>query len=89
MSPSPIIIRLIKSMRIRWVQQVTHMGQQINAHNILVGKSEGKRHLGKLRCRWEDNIKDHREAGWGGMGWIGLDQDRNQWLSLMTTVMNL
>jgi hypothetical protein len=34
----------------------------------LVGKPEGKRPLGRLRCRWEDNIKMNlREIGWGGM----------------------
>jgi hypothetical protein len=26
-------------------------------HEMLVGKPERKRLLGKLRCRWEDNIK--------------------------------
>jgi hypothetical protein len=42
-----------------------------------VGKQEGKRPLGRLRCRWEDNIKmDLREIEWGGMDWIDLAQDR-------------
>jgi hypothetical protein len=37
---------------------------------ILVGKSEGKRPLGRPRRRWEDNIRmDLRER----MGWYGLD----------------
>jgi hypothetical protein len=49
LSPSPIMIRMIKSRRIRWVQQVAHMGQKMNAHSILVEKSEGKRPLGRLR----------------------------------------
>jgi hypothetical protein len=57
---------------------------------ILVGKPEGKRPLGRPRCRWEDNIKmELREIGWGGMGWIDLDQDRDQWRALVNTVMNL
>jgi hypothetical protein len=31
----------------------------------LVGKPEGKRPFGTLRCRWEDNIKmDFRKVGW-------------------------
>jgi hypothetical protein len=35
---------------------------------ILVEKPEGKRPLGRPRCRWVDNIKmDLREIGWGGM----------------------
>jgi hypothetical protein len=37
-----------------------------------------------------DNIKmDLREIGWGGMDWIDLAQDRDQWRALMNTVMNL
>jgi hypothetical protein len=27
------------------------------AYNILMGKPEGRRPLGRLRRRWEDNIK--------------------------------
>jgi hypothetical protein len=38
------------------------MKQMRNAYNILVGKPEGKRSLGRLRHRWEDNIRmDRRE----------------------------
>jgi hypothetical protein len=42
-----------------------------------VGKSEGKRPLGRPRCRWEDNIKmDLHEVEIRDMDWIGLAQDR-------------
>jgi hypothetical protein len=42
-----------------------------NAYRILVGTPEGKRPVGRPRCRWVDNIKMVlREIGW--MGWIGL-----------------
>jgi hypothetical protein len=38
----------------------------------------------------EDNIKmDLREIGWGGMDWIHLAHDRDQWKVLVNTVMNL
>jgi hypothetical protein len=61
-----------------------------NAYRILVGKPEGKRPLGRLRRRWVDNIKmDLREIGWGGVDWIDLAQDRDQWSALVNTVMNL
>jgi hypothetical protein len=54
-----------------------------------VGKPEGKRSLGRPRRRWEDNIKmDLREIGMGGMDWIDLAQDTDQWRVLMNTVMN-
>jgi hypothetical protein len=61
-----------------------------NAYKILVGKPEGKRPLGRPRCRWVDNIKmDLREIGWGGMDWIDLAQDRDRWRALVNTVINL
>jgi hypothetical protein len=57
---------------------------------ILVGKPEGKRPLGRPIRRWMDNIKKNiREIGWGGMDWIDLSQDRNQWRELVNTEMNL
>jgi hypothetical protein len=66
------------------------MGEKRNAYRILVGKPEGKRPLGRRRRRWEDNIRmDVRDLGWGGMDWIDLAQDRNQWRALVNTVMNL
>jgi hypothetical protein len=55
-----------------------------------MGKSEGRRPLGSPRRSWVDNIKvDLREIGWGGMDWIALAQDRDQWRALVNTVMNL
>jgi hypothetical protein len=45
------------------------MGEKKNAYRILVGKPEGKKPLGRPRCRVTDNIKvDLKEIGWGGMG---------------------
>jgi hypothetical protein len=49
-----------------------------NAYRILVGKPEGKRQLGRRRCRWVDGIKvDLRDKRWGCMNWIDLAQDRD------------
>jgi hypothetical protein len=63
--------------------------EKINSYKILVGRPEGKRTLGKPRRRWLDNIKmDLREIGWGGTDWINLVQDRDQWRTLVNTVMN-
>jgi hypothetical protein len=37
-----------------------------------------------------DNIKmDLKGTGWGGMDWIDLAQDRDQWRVLVNTVMNI
>jgi hypothetical protein len=55
----------------------------------LVGRPEGKRPLGRLRRRWEDDIKlDLREIGIGGTNWIQLAQERIQWRAFLNTVMN-
>jgi hypothetical protein len=59
---------MIKSRRMRWAGHVACMREKRNAYRILVGKPEGKRPLGRLRHRWEDNIEmDLREIGWGSM----------------------
>jgi hypothetical protein len=60
------------------------------AYNILVGSPEGRRPLGRPRCRYEDNIKmDLREIGFVGVNWIDLAQDRDRWRAIVNTVMNL
>jgi hypothetical protein len=42
---------------------------------FFVGKPEGKRPLGRLRHRWEVNIKvDLGAVGWDGVDWIHLAQ---------------
>jgi hypothetical protein len=49
--PSIIIIRIIKSGRMRWAGHVARMGEKRNAYRTLVGKPERKRPLGRLRHR--------------------------------------
>jgi hypothetical protein len=53
----PIIIRIIKSMRMRSAGHVARMGEKRNVCRLLVEKPEGKRPLGRPRRRWIDNIK--------------------------------
>jgi hypothetical protein len=65
------------------------MGAMRNVYKILVGKPEGSRPLGRLRRRWEDNIKmDLREICLGVVDFIHLAQDRDQWKAFVNMVMN-
>jgi hypothetical protein len=56
----------------------------------LVRKPEGKIPHGSSRRRMENNTRiDLREIGWKGVDWIQLARDREQWRSLVNTIMNL
>jgi hypothetical protein len=84
------IIRIIKSRRMRWAGHVARMGEKRNVYRLMVGKPEGKRPLGRPRCRWIDNIKMViLEIGLNVVDWIGLAQDRYRWRALVNSVMNL
>jgi hypothetical protein len=50
------------------VCMVARMGEERGVHRVLVGKPEGKRPLGRPRCRWEDNIKMDSQKVGGGRG---------------------
>ena len=87
--PSPNIVRVIKSRRMRWAGHVARMGEEREVYRVLVGKPEGKRPLGRPRRRWVDNIgMDVQEVGCGYVDWIGLVQDRERWRTLVSAVMN-
>jgi hypothetical protein len=61
-----------------------------NSYRLLIGKSEGKKQIGRPRRRWVNNIKmDLGEIELSGMHWIDLAQDKDQWRDLVNTVMNL
>jgi hypothetical protein len=84
---SPSIIRIMKARRMRWAGHVAQMG---DAYRLLVVKPEGRRPLGRSRCRCFDNIRmDFVEVGWGDVDWIGLTQDRDRWRALVNSVLNL
>ena len=86
----PNIVRVVKSRRMRWAGHVARMVEGRGLHRVLVGRTEGKRPLGRSRRRWEDNIKmDHQEVGRGCEDWMELAQDRYRWRALVSTVMNL
>jgi hypothetical protein len=85
----PNIIRQVKSRRLRWVGYVACMEEESNVYKVLMGKTEGKRPLGRLWHRWEDGVRmDLREIGWKSLEWIQLAQDRDWWQALVNMVMN-
>ena len=53
---SPNIVGVIK-WRMRWAGRVLRMGEERRVYRVLVGKTEGKRTLGRPRRRWVDNIR--------------------------------
>ena len=72
----PNIVRVVKSRIMRWEGRVVSMGEGRGVHRVLVGKTEGKRTLGRPRRRSEDNIKmDVQEVGGGvrtGWSWLRI-----------------
>jgi hypothetical protein len=55
---SPIIIRMIKSRRMRWVCSTNE--EKRNIYRILVGKPEAQRPVGRQRGRWVNSMKMDR-----------------------------
>jgi hypothetical protein len=66
------------------------MEEKRKVYNVLVGKPEGKRPLGRPWRRWENGIRmDLREIGLEGVDWIRLAQDRDRWRDVVSAMMNL
>ena len=69
----PNIVRVVKSIRMRWAGHVARMGEGRGVHRFLVEKPEEKSPLGRPRRRWEDNIKmDLPEVGGVETRWSWL-----------------
>jgi hypothetical protein len=67
--PSPSLIKVIKSRKMRWAGHIARMG---NAYRILVGKAEGKNH-------WVDQDV----GGWTISKWILEEYDEMVWIGLI------
>jgi hypothetical protein len=62
---SPNIIRVIKSRRMSWAVHIARMRDVGGAYRIVVARSVGKRPVGRLRCRRENNINiDLQDVRW-------------------------
>ena len=55
---------------------MAHMGEGKGVYRVLVRKPEGKRPVGRPRCRWEDNIKmdlqEWEEVVGTGWSWLRI-----------------
>jgi hypothetical protein len=49
----------------RWLRHVARIGERIGTYRVLLGNPEGNSYFGRLRRRWENNIKmDLKKIGW-------------------------
>ena len=93
--PLPTTLRLLSlslstNTSTNYNSHVARMGESRGVFRVLVGKSEGKRQLGRPRHIWEDNIKmELQEVRCGCMDWIELAQVRDRWRAFVKEVMNL
>ena len=62
----PNTVRVVKSRRMRWAGHVARIVEGRGVYRVLVGKSEGKRPLGRPRRRWDG-------SSGSGRGLWGLD----------------
>jgi hypothetical protein len=73
----------------RLAEHVALMGDIRDAYRVSVGRSDGKRPLGRPRHRWEFYIMmDLQEVQWGSMDRVELARDRDRWRLLVNVVMN-
>jgi hypothetical protein len=69
---------------LRWASRVAIMEEGRSAFKMLIGKSRGRRPLGRPRRRWEDNIRmGLKEIGINTRNWVDSTQDRNYWIALV------
>ena len=71
---SPNIIRVIKSRRMRWAGSEARMGERTAVYRIFVGKTEGKRILGRPNC-WLEDLQEVGCVPWTGLIWLRIKKD--------------
>jgi hypothetical protein len=73
----------------RWAEHVARMGEEKKVYKVLVGRPEGKRPLGRPKCRWEDGIRMDLGRLAAGVDWIRLALNRDRWRAVVNALMNL
>jgi hypothetical protein len=87
---SPNIVTVIKSRRLRWSGHVARMQEGRRAFKIVTGKPTGKRPLGRLGRKWEDNIRmDLEDICVNAGNWADSAKERDYWKSLVNAALNL
>jgi len=58
-----------------WAEHVARTGEIRNAYNILAGRPEGKRPLGRAKRRWEREWILEKRSGkvWTGCMWLSIE----------------
>jgi hypothetical protein len=73
-----------------WDGHVARIGERRGAYRFLVERPIRKRLLGRLKLRWENDIKMVvQKVAWKCMEWINLAQGRDRCRALVNTVMKL
>lgn len=89
MCTSQNITRVITSRKIKWAVRVSHLRARC-AYRILMGKSKGRRLLGRPRRVWKASITvDLKGIGWVGVDWIYLTPDVDLWCVVLNAVTKL
>ena len=65
------------------------MGDRTGVYRVFVGRSEGKRALGRPRCRWEDNIKIHLHEMKGDIDCIDVSQATDRCREFVNAAMSV
>ena len=90
MYPSPHIVRVIKSRRLRWAGHLAGMEEGRSAFKILIGTPTGMSPLGRPRHRQEDNIRKYRKKICTIMRyWVDSAQDRDYSRALVNVTLNI
>ena len=68
----------------RWTSHTVRIKEGRSPFKILIGTPTGKRHLGRLRRRWEDNIRmDLKEISINTRNWADSAKNRDYWRTLV------